>query len=314
MRIVDLAAEHIEPARRLTAEAYAAERHAVPALPAVDETPDLVEVVANGLGVAALEGDTLVGFLGCSDPWEGAFGQVRGTFSPIHAHATVPHDRGRVYDRLYQAASAKWVAMGVLSHAIGLYAHDAAALGSFFDNGFGIRTIDAIRDVSPIDASVPDGLTLRQVEAADVEAIAPLHEGLMEHLRQPPMFMPLTVAASPEVMARWIHEGRYRFVAAFDDDRPVAYLRWQESGENFVCDDPAMMSITAAYALPELRGTGVATALLAWLLDWLREHGHERCGVDFESFNYTARNFWLKHFTAYTMGVVRRIDERIVQG
>jgi GNAT superfamily N-acetyltransferase len=74
-----------------------------------------------------------------------------------------------------------------------------------------------------------------------------------------------------------------------------------------------MMNITGAYALPEVRGTGVATALLAWLIDWLREHGYERCGVDFESFNYTARNFWLKHFTAYTMGVVRRIDERIVE-
>lgn len=314
MRIVDLAMEHIEPARRLAAEAYAAERRAVAALPAVDETPDLGDVVENGLGVAALEGDELIGFLGCSSPWEGAFGQVRGTFSPIHAHATVTQDRARIYDRLHQAASAKWVVGGVLSHAVGLYAHDATALGSFFDNGFGIRTIDAVRDVSPIDAPALDGVVLRQVEAADAEAIAPLHEGLIAHLRQPPMFMPLTVTASPEVMARWIDEARYRFVAAFDHDRPIAYLRWQAEGENFACDDPAMMSITAAYALPEVRGSGVATALLAWLIDWLREHGYERCGVDFESFNYTARNFWLKHFTAYSMGVVRRIDERIVTG
>ncbi len=312
MRIVDLAPEHVEPARRLAADGYAAERRAVAALPVVDETPDLADVVENGLGVAALEDDELVGFLGCSSPWEGAFGQVRGTFSPIHAHGAVSEDRARIYDRLYQAASAKWVEGGVLSHAVGLYAHDAAALGSFFDNGFGIRTIDAIRDVSPIEAPIPDGLTLRQVETADAQAIAPLHEGLIAHLRQPPMFMPLTVAASPEVMARWIDEARYRFVAAFDRDRPVAYLRWQASGENFACDDPAMMSITAAYAVPEVRGTGVATALLAWLIDWLREHDYQRCGVDFESFNYTARNFWLKHFTAYTMGVVRRIDERIV--
>ena len=63
----------------------------------------------------------------------------------------------------------------------------------------------------------------------------------------------------------------------------------------------------------EVRGTGVATAVLAWLIDWLRAHGYERCGVDFESFNYTARRFWLKHFTGYTMGLVRRIDERIVE-
>jgi GNAT superfamily N-acetyltransferase len=313
MRIVDLEAGHLDAARRLAAEAYAEERQAVPALPAVAEIPGLSDVLKNGLAVAALEGDELIGFLGCSSPWEGAFGQVRGTFSPIHAHATVPQDRARIYDRLYQAASAKWVANGALSHAVGLYAHDPAALGSFFDNGFGIRTIDAVRDVSPIEVPGLEGVTIRQLVAADAEAIAPLHEGLITHLRQPPMFMPLTVAASPEVMAGWIDEGRYLFVAAFDDERPIAYLRWEASGENFACDDPAMMSITGAYALPEVRGTGVATALLAWLIDWLREHGYERCGVDFESFNYTARRFWLKHFTAYTMGVVRRIDERIVE-
>lgn len=313
MRIVDLEVGHLDAARRLAAEAYAVERQAVPALPTVAETPDLTDVLENGLAVAALEGGELLGFLGCSSPWEGAFGQVRGTFSPIHAHASVTQDRARIYDLLYQAASAKWVANGALSHAVGLYAHDPAALGSFFDNGFGIRTIDAVRDVSPIEPPNLDGVTIRQVGAADAEEIAPLHEGLIAHLRQPPMFMPLTVAASPEVMARWIDEGRYLFVAAFNHERPIAYLRWEASGENFATEDPGMMSITAAYALPEVRGTGVATAVLAWLIDWLRDNGYERCGVDFESFNYTARRFWLKHFTAYTMGLVRRIDERIVE-
>jgi len=51
--------------------------------------------------------------------------------------------------------------------------------------------------------------------------------------------------------------------------------------------------------------------LLSWLMDLLRERGYLRCGVDFECFNYTARRFWLKYFTAYSDSVVRRIDERI---
>ncbi len=38
--------------------------------------------------------------------------------------------------------------------------------------------------------------------------------------------------------------------------------------------------------------------------------GFLRMGVDFESFNPTAYGFWLKHFTAYTYSVVRRVDER----
>ena len=36
-------------------------------------------------------------------------------------------------------------------------------------------------------------------------------------------------------------------------------------------------------------------------------------GVDFESINPSGSGFWLKFFHAYTNGVVRRIDERIMQ-
>lgn len=36
-------------------------------------------------------------------------------------------------------------------------------------------------------------------------------------------------------------------------------------------------------------------------------------GVDFESFNPTARGFWLQYFAPYTHSVVRRIDERITR-
>jgi len=35
-------------------------------------------------------------------------------------------------------------------------------------------------------------------------------------------------------------------------------------------------------------------------------------GVDFESFNPTASNFWLKYFTEYTHSVVRRIDDLFI--
>lgn len=127
MRIVDLGTEHVEQARRLAAEAYAAERDAVPALPAIDEMPDLTRIAESGLGVAALEDDEVVGFLGCTRPREGAFGQVRGTFAPTEAHGTVVQGRARTYDRLYQAASDRWVTEGILSHVVGLYAlHDGS--------------------------------------------------------------------------------------------------------------------------------------------------------------------------------------------
>jgi len=49
--------------------------------------------------------------------------------------------------------------------------------------------------------------------------------------------------------------------------------------------------------------------MLNLLLKKLKTQGYTRLGVDFESINPTAYGFWLKHFTAYTYSVVRRIDE-----
>ena len=71
-----------------------------------------------------------------------------------------------------------------------------------------------------------------------------------------------------------------------------------------------MMNICGAFCLSEYRGSGIFNNLLSYLVTTLKGEGYTRIGVDFESFNPTARGFWLKHFTEYTNSVVRRIDEK----
>ena len=65
MRVVDFAAVHIEQAARIAKQNYDEERGLVPVLPAIDKAPDLSPYAENGLGVAAFEGDSMLGFL-CS--------------------------------------------------------------------------------------------------------------------------------------------------------------------------------------------------------------------------------------------------------
>lgn len=43
-----------------------------------------------------------------------------------------------------------------------------------------------------------------------------------------------------------------------------------------------------------------------------KAEGYLLLGVDCESFNPTARGFWLKYFTPYTYGLVRRIDDNAI--
>jgi len=63
MQIVDFTAAHIEQAAQIAKLNYDEERRAVPALPPADVIPDLTQYAENGLGVAAFENETILGYL-----------------------------------------------------------------------------------------------------------------------------------------------------------------------------------------------------------------------------------------------------------
>ena len=121
MIIVDFERKHAEAAAELAMAGYEYERRKVPSLPEVTELPDLTPFADNCLGVAAFEGEKMLGFLCCHEPWEHAFQSLaKGTFSPIHAHGSVKENRGKVYQRMYQAAAEKWVKKGIAYHSLAL--------------------------------------------------------------------------------------------------------------------------------------------------------------------------------------------------
>lgn len=322
MNITDFTIDHINAAMVIAKENYEEERAQVPVLPGIQELPDLAEFVEYGLGVSAFENDRMVGYLCAWPPRRDAFGTtgVSGTFVPIHAHG-VAHDitgsgRERIYSRMYQAAAEKWVKKGILSHGISLYTHDTAAIKSFFYNGFGLRCIDAIRTLEELpvrEVILPgQGKTLDYVEIPRNEWVLLLehHKALIAHLGRSPIFMTFPTMAIEDLYDRTNEDTRYFTAKA--DSQYIAYIKLDQEGETFVSDDHSMMNINGAYCLPEYRGLGIYQNLLSFMISTLREEGYTRLGVDCESFNPTARGFWLKHFTEYTHSVVRRIDDKAI--
>ncbi len=305
---------HIETAARLALAEYLQERQNVTILPDGDYQElfceMLTKMVDHQLGVVAIDAGEMVGFLTCYEPRNNYFGKVMGNFSPIHAHGTVPGQRKRIYSLLYQNAAAQWVKEGILSHVVALYAHDQAALTSFYWNGFGLRCVDAIRPVAPVAGVIPSLSQFAELPAEALATIVPLKQALKGHLRNSPMFMPVRTEELEQILAEQA-ERQARFFVARDREQVIGFIEVAASGENFATEAPDMVNICGAYLLPEYRGSGIYTALLAWLMERLTVEGVIRCGVDFESFNPTASGFWLKHFTAYTYSVARRIDERI---
>ena len=300
---------HIERAKELAKMNYNEERVAVAILPQIDTLPDLGQFADNGLGVSLFDGDNMLGFLCCLSPWNNAYNSMaKGTFTPIHAHGAIFENRERIYTNLYQAAAERWVSHGIAYHAIGLYAHNSQALKAFFNLGFGLRCVDAVRPLSNYEFMPCKGVTFYELAKKDVVKVRKMRKLLGAHLGESPCFM----RRSPEHMQSWLARAEdrdSRLFAAGGDDEAIAFIEVTDSGENFATKTAGMKSIQGAFCMPEFRGTGVFDNLLNHVIMRLKNEGYLSLGVDFESFNPNASGFWLKHFSAYTNSVTRRIDE-----
>lgn len=313
MRIIDFTEELIPEAIKLALENYEEERQVIGVLPETAVLPSLEHLAHNGMGAAAVDGNTLLGFIGAYGPWEPVFytQTLRGVFSPVHAHGAVKENRVRIYREMYQHAAEKWVREGASSHAVSLYAHDLEAHEAFFVYGFGMRCMDLMCAAEKTEQLGMPDCVFYELPSFRQQELRELRMSLADHLALSPCFM----KDMPEVLDEWLR-GREqdppRTFAAEINGRICAYMEIKEEGENFISSSPGTMNICGAYCLPEYRGKGIAHALLRHVISVLYGEGIARMGVDCESFNPTALNFWTKHFSEYTHSVVRRIDENAV--
>ncbi|MCL1998568.1 MAG: GNAT family N-acetyltransferase [Turicibacter sp.] len=309
-KILSFDKNHIERAEQLALMNYNSERAIVTALPQIQTFPcDLEDFADDGLSVVMLDGEKLLGFLCCYEPWDNAFDSAaKGTFTPTYAHGAVLENKDIIYKRLYQAAAEKWVNQGITYHAIALYAHDSQAINAFYTYGFGMRCIDAVRPLTTIECQPCEGIIFNELAKENVMVIREMRKSQAAHLGESPCFM----RSSDEDIEKWLNraEGRKsRIFIAMKADKPIAFIEITDDGETFASEADSMMNICGAYCLPEHRGKGIVQGLLNYAINVLKTEGYESLGVDFESFNPTANGFWLKYFTAYTNSVVRRIDE-----
>jgi len=305
LKIIDFTQAHVSQAMRLAQAAYDEERALVSALPEA-QVPDLRPFAKNNLGVAAFEGDKMLGFLCAHGPQKRVFGttKVSGVWSPVHAHAATG-DKARVYHRMYQAAAQKWVAAGALSHAVTLYAHDEAAKQAWFSYGFGMRCIDAVKLIEG-GGEEGDFFELPRERAGELRDLNNL---LIEHLGKSPCFLHYKRVNKKQAIKNFAQPDIRIFVARHDG-KIAAYLKVGSSGESFASRALDMMNVCGAGMIPELRGSGIYSDLLRYAEAVLAGEGYARLGVDYESFNPAALYFYPKHFAVYTNSLVRRIDER----
>ncbi|MDR0272886.1 MAG: GNAT family N-acetyltransferase, partial [Clostridiales bacterium] len=273
MQIKDFTEAHIENALQIAKINCENERAFVPELPDVDKTLDLTEFAKNGLGVAAFEGDEMVGFLCCVSPFKNVFRstEATGVFSPMSANGAIGKNRASVFARMYQAAGEKWAKAGASSHAVCLYAHDREANEQFFRYGFGIRTVDAIRELHQIDAPNCEEYFFSLLAKEEKTKILPLQNLLNESYLNSPFFMYRENGndVSYELC----------FVAEYEN-KTVAFIKAETDGENFIVNTPGYLHVNGAFCQPEHRGKGLHQKLLNLLSAEIKKRGYARLGVD----------------------------------
>ena len=279
-------------------------------MPPEYEIPNLSPFVENGLGVAAFDGNDMVGFLCGIGPFQNAFRSTDaiGVFSPMGGNGVAGENRARIYARMYQAAGEKWAYAGAASHAICVYAHDKEAQEQFFRYGFGMRCIDAVRGMAPISCAPCEGYEFTELEKDEYQKVFPLELMLNKYQCTSPYFL----SRKPNTLESFIDsyiKNDERFFAVKYQGELCAYLMTASGGDTFIADDPGYVDMGGAFCLPEHRGKGVYQNLLNLVIAVLAKEGYTRLGVDFESINPLGSGFWLKYFDSYAHSVVRRIDE-----
>lgn len=318
VEIVPFSEKHIEDAAALVAGRYTNLRSMVPTMPDYYENPAAFQPLLQDLtqqnpGVAALNGGQLIGFAaGMVLP---DFRGRRSVYSPEWANAAVEDQSREVYQQLYAALSEVWVADRCSAHYVTVFAHDRPGIEAWSWQGFGMSGVDAMRDLSPASSEpVRAHIETKPVTPDDIDALLQLEGNLITYMEAAPIFLLGGDTWDGNAWAEYLKGEQNRVWLAYCDGELSAYMKMgpPNPGACHVIKDPATVSITGAFTQEPHRAQGVATVLLNEVLDWARDHGYTRCGVDFEPMNILGARFWLRHFQAFCFSMHRMIDGRLM--
>lgn len=308
--------KYLEDALKLAQAEYNSEQKQIEALYEKDYKDILInslnDMFKSKYGAVAVERGKLLGYLSFWGGWDGHFGNVKGSFSPLFANAFSGKNRGKTASLLFQYTSEEMIKEEILSFAICTYSHDAEVMASLTMNGFGIRCTDAIRNVDkPLCIEINTKYYYEEMHYSDASCLLSLKNSLVRHLRKSPTYFP-NDEFTEEAFSAMCKRRQSRFFVVKNKSEIIGYIEIMKDGETFITDELDMLNICGAYLKENYRGKNILQSLLSFAFEIMKKDGIKRIGVDCETINPTALRFWGKYFDSYTYSFIRRIDERIL--
>jgi GNAT superfamily N-acetyltransferase len=175
-------------------------------------------------------------------------------------------------------------------HRVYVPASDGALIDVWFRLAFGLQFTLAVREPA---AGTGEGVRAGRPE--DLEAVVRLEHAFTEHLRDSPSFSGRQPETDEELRADWADtwdDERFRHFVVERGGSVVghALLYRRETGDLRV---PAnSIDLALVVTLPEVRGSGAGSALVAHVLGWAHEHGFDAVTIDWRVVNLLADRFF----------------------
>jgi len=280
--------------------------------------------------VVAEAGGKLLGFLAgerqlfAPEDFASIYAEPRSTNMPLHGHAVAASaDAAVVYETMYAALAARWVADGFFIHNVAVSALAPPVCDAWGLLGFGHKSVCAVRPTTPLangdrsEERPAPGVRIEEIRGRDDEVLEIFHRRLMTFQTGAPMFWPYTGESDAKVRSvrrdALVSGQGFAYVARDANGEALGSLLFVPS----VFLSPLLVSEKMIYLWEGFveegrRAAGVGSALLEHAMACLRERGILWCALHFVSGNPRGGRFWpSKGFVPVEVVLHRHVDERV---
>jgi len=308
----------VAAAARLSAEAHAGLRKALPFLPertASHFIPKLAWIRDKGRLLAMGDGGAIRAFLGgfVIKDFRNA---GPGAYGPDWCHGCAEGvDALRAYRDLYRILAPSFIGDGARIHAFSLYGSEKEALEAFSLTGFGRIVLDAARPTEELirelgKAEPAAGCAIRRAGASDAAALTGLDALLAAHIEASPVLMPRPHGRDEGKWREWFAaRDAAAFVAEAADGGLVGFIKAEapQFDVSNAVHAETTLAIDGMFVAPRARAAGIGRRLLAALAEHARAQGKSMVSVDCETTNPEAYAFWSRHFRPVAWSLERRV-------
>jgi GNAT superfamily N-acetyltransferase len=264
--------------------------------------------------IVAVRNNHIIGFIG-GFYLDDIDSHKHGFLTPLALHGVKHGENIRlIMFKLIQELSRRCITHGLYKLAILFHAYDAEMKHILHDLGYGGLTIDFIRGVNKLSVKPLENILIESVTVEDLKNMLPLFKGIQDHLMGSPIFLYDENPYDPIIgnYEYQLQQGGNGLFVAKKNDVPVGYIKYTINSTNRQeLDGGKTIGINGAFIIDQFRGMGIMDHLLNQVIDYAIQHGYTHIMTDCETANFEAVSFWSKHFTPYSFGVLRIINDLV---